>query len=134
MLSPPEPRIKYASPVFRSLPCRSRGLQVALSDDEALKGMVPPAMRWLFKLGALGMALIRSQVHALVKKYPKQYDEEELKAALAKISTGIESSSSGYLVGDALSFAGALLPLLQSSTCEVFHSLSSFVSCLVGMP
>ena len=96
--------------------------------------MVPPAMRWLFKLGALGMALIRSQVHALVKKYPKQYDEEELKAALAKISTGIESSSSGYLVGDALSFAGALLPLLQSSTCEVFHRLSSFVSCLVGMP
>lgn len=97
--------------------CRSRGLDTALSDDAALKGMVPPAMQWLFKSGPLGMALIRSQVRALARKYPRPYDEAELKAALGKIGTGIQASSSGYLVGEHLSYAGALLPVLWKILC-----------------
>jgi hypothetical protein len=46
-------------------------------------------------------------MRAGLRKYPKEYDEEELKAALTKIRVGLQASSSGYLVGDSVSFAGA---------------------------
>lgn len=88
--------------------CRARGLEIALTNSEALKGMVPPAMRWILRFGPVGMFLIRSQLKGLAKKYPKPYDEEELKAALTKIRTGIQASSTGYLIGDSFSFAGVL--------------------------
>lgn len=57
------------------------------------------------------------------KKYPKRYNEEELKAALTRIRTGIQTSSSGYLVGNSFSFAGmfpfAGLPLVSRVKVEV---------------
>lgn len=86
--------------------CRSRCVETALSSTEALKKMLPRTMQWILRLGPLGIALIRSQVRALAKKYPKEFNEEELKASLGKIRTGIKASSSGYLVGDSISFAG----------------------------
>lgn len=59
-------------------------------------------MRWLFRLGPLEIALIRSRVLALSSKYPKDYDEVELIAALGQIGAGIQALSFGYLVGDPL--------------------------------
>jgi hypothetical protein len=72
-----------------------------------IKRTLPAAMRWIFWLGPIGIYLIRSTMRGALRKYPKEYDEEELKAALTKIRVGLQASSTGYLLGDALSFAGA---------------------------
>jgi hypothetical protein len=72
-----------------------------------IKRTLPAEMRWIFWLGPIGIYLIRSTMRAALRKYPKEYDEEELKAALTKIQVGLQAPSSGYLLGDSLSFAGA---------------------------
>jgi hypothetical protein len=72
-----------------------------------LKRVVPASMRWIFWLGPIGIYLIREAMRGGLRKYPKEYDEEELKAALTKIRVGLQASSSGFLVGDSVSFAGA---------------------------
>jgi hypothetical protein len=90
--------------------CRTRMFQAALSDTVVLKRVVPAAMRWIFRLGPIGIYLVHGTIRGLLRKYPKEYDEEELKAALTKIRVGLQASSSGYLVGDSISFAGSLQP------------------------
>jgi hypothetical protein len=71
------------------------------------KRLVQARMRWILRLGPFGTYLIRGKLRGLLRKYPKEYDEEELKAALTKIRLGLQASSTGYLLGDSLSFAGA---------------------------
>jgi hypothetical protein len=72
-----------------------------------LKRVVPAEVRWVFRLGPIGTFLVRSRLRGFVRKYPKEYNEEELKAALTKIRVGLQASSTGYLLGDSLTFAGA---------------------------
>lgn len=92
--------------------------------------MVPPGAQWLFRLGPIGMALIRGQVRGLARKYPKPYNEKELKTALAKMRSGVQASSSGYLVGNFLSFAGVLFTLCVigglSCTTASLHPIQLF--------
>jgi hypothetical protein len=84
--------------------------QAALQDTAVLKQVVPSAMGWIFRLGRIGTFLLHGTIRTLLRKYPKEYDEEELKAALTKIQVGLQASASGYLVGDSISFAGSLQP------------------------
>lgn len=52
--------------------------------------------------------MVRSFVAHLAKKYPRPYDEVELKAALTKLQAGIKTSKTGYLL-DTFSYAGVKL-------------------------
>ena len=92
---------------------------------------MPRAQRWLLKLVFLCMALIRGRLKAMARKYPRQYDEQALKLALAEIRTRIRASGSGYLVGHTVHLAGVcslftaglrflMFLLLAHSVCQHF--------------
>jgi hypothetical protein len=94
---------------------RTRVLQVALADTEVLKRVLPAAMRWILRLGPIGTYLVRGKLRGLLQKYKKEYNEEEVKAALTKIRLGLQASSTGYLLGDSISFAGSLQPHMHAA-------------------
>jgi hypothetical protein len=87
--------------------CRTRLFEAALADKSVLKLIVPAEMMWIFKLGPIATFLLHGKLRSMLRKYPKEYNAEEQQSALTKIREGLQASSSGYLLGDSLTFAGA---------------------------